>query len=273
MCIFTWGNHPGCACCAPPHQDACLNAQLLPARTATQPQSPAHHQAVRLQVRVSAVSSSAPVQGMHGRRASVFERLALDAAAGACAAWGGDPSTLQSVFATHSGDAEAVDRLLRSVTTTPVAVSPLTFLQSVSCTLAGNWATRTHNHGASTTVTAGPYTLGAALLEATVMVVCEENPCLLVVAEVPPPPPLSMPDHVTAPCALAVVLSPMSGTGTLIDVEHVGVPTVEPFAATAIDALRGVLAGQAPSATLASGPSSHVSLRMHCTRPAIVARL
>lgn len=268
MCIFTWGNHPGCACCAPPHQDACLNAQLLPARTATQPQSPAHHQAVRLQVRVSAVSSSAPVQGMHGRRASVFERLALDAAADACAAWGGDPSTLQSVFATHSGDAEAVDRLLRSVTTTPVAASPLTFLQSVSCTLAGNWATRTHNHGASTTVTAGPYTLGAALIEATIMVVCEENPCLLVVAEVPPPPPLSMPDHVTAPQALAVILSPMSGSGCAIELSHMGTQPARRQPAAPLDSLRAVLTGAVRLATLAAGPSSHVAIHGQCARRA-----
>jgi hypothetical protein len=215
-------------------------------------------------MRVSAVSSATPAQGTHGRRASVFERLALDAAAEACTSWGGNTSTLQTVFATHSADAEAVDQLLDAVTSSPVAVSPLTFLRSVACTLAGNWATRTQNHAASTTVTAGPYTLGAALFEAAVHVACEERPCLLVFAEVPPPPPLSMPGHTTAPCAVAVVLSPISGTGRAIEFAHVGTQLGPRQPAAAIDSLRAVLTGSARLATLAAGPSSHVAIHAPC---------
>ncbi|MGN6478789.1 beta-ketoacyl synthase chain length factor [Luteibacter sp.] len=224
-------------------------------------------------MRVSAVSSLAPTQGTHGRRASVFERLALDAARDACMKWGGDISTLQSVFATHSGDAQAVDRLLRSVTTTPAAPSPLTFLQSVSCTLAGTWATRTHNLAASTTVTAGPHTLGAALLEAAVMVVCEEHPCLLVVADVPPPPPLSMPDHVTASQALAVILSPMSGTGSAIDIGHMDAQAVHRPRVADVDLLRAVLVGKTREVTVASGPSSYVAIHVQRAHPAGSANL
>jgi hypothetical protein len=169
-------------------------------------------------VRVSALSSLAPSPGKHGRRASAFERLAFDAAVDACGKWGRDPSTLRSVFATHSADAEAVDRMMRGVSLDPPLVSPLTFLQSVACTLAGNWAARIGSHASSTTLTAGSHSLGAALLEGAVTVSADGSACLVVLCEVPPPPPLAMPGHTTTPIALALVLTDGDGPGRMLDV-------------------------------------------------------
>ncbi|KJV23695.1 beta-ketoacyl synthase chain length factor [Luteibacter yeojuensis] len=171
-----------------------------------------------MRVRVSAFSSNASFPGTYGRRASAFERVAFDAAMDACGKWGGDPATLRSVFATQSADAEAVDRMMRGVALDPPLVSPLTFLQSVACTLAGNWAARTCSHASSTTLTAGPHSLGAALLEGAVTVAADESTCLVVLCEVPPPAPLAMPGHTTTPIALALVLTHGPGPGRLLDV-------------------------------------------------------
>lgn len=212
------------------------------------------------QVRVSAVSSLMPPGGRHGRRASAFERLALDAAAEACARWADDAAMLMSVFATHSGDAPAVDRLLDSVILPLPAVSPMTFLQSVTCTLAGSWTSRHTNHAASSTVTAGPFTPGAALLEAASVAVAEQRPCLLVVVEVPPPSPLGMPWHVTVPCAIAAVLSPISACSAGAAIELV--VTADGAGSPCVDAsaLRTALEAHTPT-MMAVSPTSSIVVR------------
>jgi hypothetical protein len=145
---------------------------------------------------------------LHGRRASALERQVIAAAVTVCAEWGGDTSTLASVFATHSGDAEAVHQLLCGIAGSPPFVSPLSFIRSVHGTVAGNWTARAGNRAPCTTVSAGPSSLGAGLLEAAVQCVAEARDVLFVFGDVRPPSPLDEASAVGDGACAAFVLSP-----------------------------------------------------------------
>jgi hypothetical protein len=160
---------------------------------------------------LAGASSSDPPPLAHGRRSSAFERMALDAAAQACVAWGGPVDSLCSVFATGSGDAPAVDAVLREATQAEPAISPTLFIRSVLGTLAGAWSMRHGNRQPSTTVTAGEFTLGAALLEGVMLCQAEQRSTLVVFVELPAPDALrSLQPHL-AERSVAIVLAPSRG--------------------------------------------------------------
>ncbi|QWT22034.1 beta-ketoacyl synthase chain length factor [Bacillus sp. NP157] len=132
----------------------------------------------------------------------------LEAADDACRRWAGQPPELLSVFSTHSRDADAVDRMMDTLSTAPRNLSPLTFIRTLTVSVAGSWTQRAGNHRATTTVTAGEASFGVGLLEAAVLTVAEARPVLYVFCDIPLPASLRALRPESTPLAAAMVISP-----------------------------------------------------------------
>lgn len=145
------------------------------------------------------------------RRITPTIRLALGVAEEACSSIEVPAAEVPSVFATSCGDRKLTVTICESLCTAPPQISPTQFHNSVHNAPAGYWAIAKNSFAASTTVSAGPGTFAAGLLEAAVQAQVEDTPVLLVAYDYPAPDPLDKVVPVRLPFAVAMVLAPHSG--------------------------------------------------------------
>jgi hypothetical protein len=113
-----------------------------------------------------------------------------------------------AVFASSHGDAGVTDKICRSLTLAERQVSPTDFHNAVHNAPAGYWSIGTRSRTASTSVSLQDGTFAAGLLEAITIACVEIAPVLLVACDLPLPHPLSASEKVSAPFAVAFVLTP-----------------------------------------------------------------
>jgi hypothetical protein len=118
------------------------------------------------------------------RRAPDTVAIALEVAAGACAAAGRSPAELPAVFASTHGDLAISDYMCATLVDTPALISPIKFHNSVHNAAAGYWSIGTSSHAPYTAISAFHHTFGAGLLETVVQVACEQQPVLYVAFDV-----------------------------------------------------------------------------------------
>ncbi len=102
------------------------------------------------------------------RRAPDTVTIALEVAAGACAAAGCAPAEVPSVFASAYGDLAVSDAMCEQLAKNPLDTSPTKFHHSVHNAAAGYWAIATGCLEPYTALAAHRYTFGTGLLTAAV---------------------------------------------------------------------------------------------------------
>jgi len=175
------------------------------------------------------------------RRAGAAIKLALAVADEAVMHAAVDPSQLQTVFASSSGDGQNCHALCEALAMPAPVVSPTRFTNSVHNAASGCWHIAVGSRAASTSLCAYDGSFGAGLLEAMVLVQSSGLPVLLVASDSPYPEPLHgkrpLPDHF----GVALLLAPTAGPRTLaactLDLLS-GHAVATPCSSQALDALR-----------------------------------
>lgn len=143
------------------------------------------------------------------RRTTATIRLAMAAAEASLRNTGSlDLRHLASVFASANGDGVVIDAILRMLASTPHAVSPTQFHNSVHNGPPAYWSIGAHSNGASTSLGCWDASFAAALLQATAKASSRRAPVLLCAYDMPFPPPLAAVRATTQPFATAMVLTP-----------------------------------------------------------------
>ena len=118
------------------------------------------------------------------RRAPDSVALALEVAAAATKDAGRDPKTLASIFTSAHGDLSVNDYMCSTLATTPTAISPTRFHNSVHNAAAGYWTIGTGCRAASTALSAFDCSFAAGLLEAATQCAADGQAVLLVAFDV-----------------------------------------------------------------------------------------
>jgi hypothetical protein len=143
-----------------------------------------------------------------GRRAPLYVRLALEAAAQACRENLVPMDVVASVFASTVGDAHITDYMCQALATTTPVLSPTRFHNSVHNSASGYWSIAAGNRQPSSAVAAGRYTFAAALLEAALLATQEQRTVVMVVHDVAASGPMTEVCNLQEPFAAALLLSP-----------------------------------------------------------------
>lgn len=142
------------------------------------------------------------------RRAPQSVKLAVEVMTQACEMAGLDPAGTAAVFSSAMGDMQITDYLCRTLATTPAAVSPTRFHNSVHNATTGYWSIAAASNAATNAVSAYNYTAPMAFLEAAIQSLEDQSPVLLVTQEMAAPKAL----HSTCPSdqafSAAILLTP-----------------------------------------------------------------
>ena len=144
------------------------------------------------------------------RRTGPVVRLALAVAHEAAEMCRLPPESLQSVFASSSGDGVVVGSILDALTrpgNEQRVVSPTQFHNSVHNAAAGYWSIATGSRQPATCLGCHDATFAAGLLKAMVEVACDERAVLLCVYDHPLPAPMDARRPIDVPFAVALVLA------------------------------------------------------------------
>lgn len=173
------------------------------------------------------------------RRAPESVRLAVEVAGQAVAMSGREASTLPSVFSCAHGDCGIMDYMCSTLATTPDALSPTRFHNSVHNAAAGYWTIATGCHAPSTALCAGADSFGAGLLEAASQCLSGERPVLLAAYDTPSSGPLADVVTTSEPFGCALVLSPRASDRAVssIDIELTGEAATSPPSRPVLTAL------------------------------------
>lgn len=180
------------------------------------------------------------------RRTSLAVRLALAAAAEACA--GQDGAAFDTVFASGNGDGAVVGAILDALAAPDASISPTQFHNSVHNAAAGYWGIGMASTRPSISVGGHDDTVAAGLLQAMAAVVARGRAVLFCAYDAPLPPPLAAVRCTTVPFAAALVLRPdaHATARAMLDLRFVAAPAAMPEPTDALDAL----ASQNPAARL-----------------------
>lgn len=153
------------------------------------------------------------------RRATELVRMAFRACEDAVYSIQQDLSTIASVFATSGGDYQIVDQICRTLKTAEHAVSPTQFHNSVHNAAAGYWSIATGSHAPSVCLAGYDTTFATGLLEAASFIMVEKLTTLYTAYDMIPPSPLSGKRAITAPFAVALLLTPEQNAETIARLE------------------------------------------------------
>ncbi len=217
------------------------------------------------------------------RRAGTAIKLAMAVADEAVLQAAIDPSQLQTVFTSSSGDGQNCHGLCEVLATPAPLVSPTRFTNSVHNAASGCWHIAVGSRAASTSLCAYDGSFAAGLVEAMVMVQATGQPVLLVASDSPYPEPLhgkrTLPDHFGAALLLAPVAGPHTLAACTLDllpgdaaITHCASPALDALrravpAAAALAPLQAIARGQdgVHRVTLAYLPGCAVALDIRCT--------
>lgn len=142
------------------------------------------------------------------RRTTPLIRLAMGVAEQACTQAGIAPAELACVFASAEGDTLIVERLCEALSLPEKPISPTQFHNSVHNAPAGYWAIAAQARQPSTSISAGPASFAAGLLEALSYLQAEQAPVLLIAYDTALPPSLAPHGDVQQSFGCAMVLAP-----------------------------------------------------------------
>jgi len=142
------------------------------------------------------------------RRAPQLVKIAVEVMSQACEIASMDPSCVATVFSSAMGDMQITDYLCSILGTTPRAVSPTKFHNSVHNAPTGYWSIATESYGPANAISAYSYTASMAFLEAAIQVSEEKIPVLLVTQEMPAPNALKETCPSEQPFSAALLLTP-----------------------------------------------------------------
>jgi len=143
------------------------------------------------------------------RRAPQSVKLAIEVMGQACEMAAVNPDAVATVFSSAMGDMQITDYLCKTLATTPEAVSPTKFHNSVHNAATGYWSIATKSHCPANAVSARAYSASMAFLEAAVQAVEENVPVLLVTQEMAAPPLLHHACPSNQPFSAAILLAPV----------------------------------------------------------------
>jgi hypothetical protein len=149
------------------------------------------------------------------RRAANSVRWALAAAQEAIGASRYRAAEVATVFAASSSDGETLHHLCEALASPQREVSPTRFHNSVHNAVAGYWSIAAGSQRPSSSVCGYDASFAAGLIEAASQGGSEQGAVLLVAYDLPYPPPLYAVRPVAAPFAVAMVLAPEAGPGSL----------------------------------------------------------
>jgi len=153
--------------------------------------------------------SPAALPAAERRRSPGTARVAIQAAAEACAASGLAPASLPCIFASSHGDTQISDYLCRELAAHS-PLSPTKFHNSVHNAPSGYWTIATGCMQSATALTGGENSFACGLLEAALQVEGGREPVLLVAYDQTAPAPLSSVCAITRTFGVALVLSPVA---------------------------------------------------------------
>jgi hypothetical protein len=142
------------------------------------------------------------------RRAPELVKIAVEVMSQACKIASMDPSRIATVFSSAMGDMQIIDYLCDLLVTTPRAVSPTRFHNSVHNAPTGYWSIATKSHSPANAVSAYSYTASVAFLEAAIQASEEKMPVLLVTQEMAAPITLKQICPSEQPFSAAFLLTP-----------------------------------------------------------------
>ena len=145
------------------------------------------------------------------RRAPDSVALALEVASAATKDADHDPKTLAAIFTSAHGDLSVNDYMCSTLATTPTAISPTRFHNSVHNAAAGYWTIGTGCRAASTALSAFDSSFAAGLLEAATQCAAEGEAVLLVAFDVHAAGALASVTASEGLLAVALVLAPERG--------------------------------------------------------------
>lgn len=143
------------------------------------------------------------------RRSIATARLAVEVAGQACAAAGRqDARDYATVFSSSGGDLATLGNICETLARDPRLLSPTRFHNSVHNAPGGYWGIASGCERASTSLSAGPASFAAGLLEAATQCAVEEAPVMLVAYDLPGPAPLADVCGIAIGFAVALALTP-----------------------------------------------------------------
>lgn len=152
------------------------------------------------------------------RRAGKVVNLAMGVGFEAVAAARADPQAIPTVFATSGADGEncsAICAALASPDPADHSISPTRFHNSVYNAAAGYWSIASGAMAPSTTLSAFDGSFSAAVLEAASILGTGADHVLVIAFDAPYPAPLHLVRPISAPFAIALVLSREPGSRSL----------------------------------------------------------
>jgi hypothetical protein len=149
------------------------------------------------------------------RRAAASVRWALAAAQEAVSAGVCQAGEVATVFASSGSDGETLHCICEALASPTRDISPTRFHNSVHNAAAGYWTIAAGSRRPSVSLCAYDASFAAGLVEAASQVQAEGIPVLLVAYDLPYPPPLNAVRLVTQPLAVALLLAPEHGPGTI----------------------------------------------------------
>jgi hypothetical protein len=164
--------------------------------------------------------------------------LAIEVAAGACAAAAVDPADLASVFATTHADLAITDYLCETLVRAPLHTSPTKFHNSVHNAAPGYWCIATGCHAPYTALSVHGYSFAAGLFESLVQVASDGGPVLYVAFDIEACGPLAPITVSRGLLGAGLVLSPVRAATSLARLSWSTRPGggVEPTAARSANA-------------------------------------
>nr|WP_272876063.1 beta-ketoacyl synthase chain length factor [Neoroseomonas soli] len=199
------------------------------------------------------------------RRTGPSVRLALAVAAEAVQDSGVPPEELDTVFASSNGEGQVITSILEALHTPDGAISPTQFHNSVHNAAAGYWGIAVGSSRPSVSLGGHDGVFATGLLHAAAQVVAGRRPVLFVAHDVPLPPPLDALRPTSAPFAIAMVLTPATGTRGALRLEQRDLAAPPPLLPPGLDALHGAnpVARALPLlAALAAGGAAEILLPM-----------
>jgi hypothetical protein len=157
------------------------------------------------------LDAPAILSGRERRRSSPTIRLALNAAQEAVDQAAIPPGDLATVFGSSCGNGREIHLLLEALARPEMLVSPTQFHNSVHNAAVGYWCIGAACHRPSTSIACYDYTFAASMLKAAAQAESEDCPVLLTVFDYPFPEPLNGKRPISAPLAVALVLTPTAG--------------------------------------------------------------
>ncbi|MBL8446847.1 MAG: beta-ketoacyl synthase chain length factor [Zoogloeaceae bacterium] len=149
------------------------------------------------------------------RRASRVVKLTLAVGLEAAAAAGADPAQLATVFTASGADGHNCHALCEQLAGDDRQISPTRFHNSVHNAPAGYWGIATGSMAPTQVLCAFDGSFGAGLLDALGQVVADQQTTLLIAYDSEYPPPLFATRPLPDVAAVALLLSPRAGEGSL----------------------------------------------------------